>query len=108
MKRTDRWLALLALTYVTADELSRSPTDTSEWESQFKKVLGKTTGRTITAKLVSLSANAVTNALTQAANRNLFTRQRLPGDSLFTRARPRNRSGGRLTEDGWNALGAVP
>jgi hypothetical protein len=91
---------------VTADELSRTWSDTTAWGSEFSITPGRTTGRTITAKLVSLSPSTVTNALTEAANRELFSRQRLQTGKL-ARARHRNRPGGRLTNKGWNALGPV-
>jgi hypothetical protein len=116
-KRTDRWFALLALTYVTADELTRTFTDTSGWGWWYREVTerakgerrGRTSGRTITAKLLSLRPNTVSNALADAAERGLFIRQRSPSNlGKLARSRPRNRPGGRLTEDGWKALGTVP
>jgi hypothetical protein len=104
-KRSDRWYALLALIYVTSDELSRTWIDTSGWGWEFSITVGRTTGRTITAKLVSLSASAVTNALTEAARRELFNRQIYRPGSKLAKARQPNRPGGRLTERGWHALG---
>jgi hypothetical protein len=91
---------------VTAHELSRTWIDTSKWGPEFAITPGRTTGRPITARLVSLSPTAVTNALRDAKQRKLFTRQVYEASKL-ARARHRNRPGGRLTEKGWNALGPV-
>lgn len=102
VKRTDRWYALLALIYTTADELSRRHGDTGDSGSRFPH----NTGRSITASTVSLAPNTVTNALTEATKRDLFTRLR-HGTSFDSRFRPRNASGGRLTDDGWRVLGPV-
>jgi hypothetical protein len=107
-KRTERWYALLSLIYVTAHELSRTWTDTSTWGSEFSIAPGRTTGRPITAKLVSLSETTVTNALREAKNQGLLTRQVHAASSKLARARHPNRPGGRLTERGWNALGPIP
>jgi hypothetical protein len=110
LKRTERWYALLALIYVTADELRRTGTDTSEWEWEFKKMTdtpGRTTGKTITANLVNLAPSTVTNALGEAAKRGFFTRERPSRSKKFPRPRRPNEAGGRLTMAGWDALGPV-
>jgi len=117
VKRTDRWYALLALIYVTADELTRTFIDTGDWGWWYREMTerakgqrrGRTSGRTITANLLSLRPNTVSNALGDAAERGLFTRQRYSDRfPKLVASRARNRPGGRLTEDGWKALGAAP
>ena len=116
-KRTDRWYALLALIYLTADQLTKTFIDTSDWGWWFREMnertkgerKGRTSGRTITANLLTLRPNTVSNALADAAERGLFTRQRHSDRyPKLVASRARNRPGGRLTEDGWTALGAVP